>query len=147
MGVRCSKLNWVRILIWFILRFIVDQSNAHKVIPKIDYIFTVKEANKKLSVEKLASNLRCEADVLTSILRDPASKVQLLSSDFLTDCLKAKKLLDITAKHKLDLSYPRRMLSSISDKIHPIDEEEKRDLVVGLEDIMEDVYKQKFNNG
>lgn len=44
-------------------------------------------------------------------------------------------------QYRIDVSYPKRQVSGGSDKSH---EEEKRDKVVGLEDIMEDVYKAKF---
>ena len=68
------------------------------------------------------------------------AKVKVLSPEWLVESIKAKKRVPIST-HTVEVSIPKKLQSSASSKF---DEEEKKDKVVKLEDIMEDVYAMKF---
>jgi len=87
-------------------------------------------------VEKIAEKLKVPNEILIRSL----AKVKVLSPEWLVESIKAKKRVPIST-HTVEVSIPKKLQSSASSKL---DEEEKKDKVVKLEDIMEDVYAMKF---
>ena len=87
-------------------------------------------------MEKIAEKLKVPNEILIRSL----AKVKVLSPEWLVESIKAKKRVPIST-HTVEVSIPKKLQSSASSKL---DEEEKKDKVVKLEDIMEDVYAMKF---
>ena len=71
------------------------------------------------------------------LLQSCLAKTQILSADWLSECLKSKTLKD-TADYIVPVTYPQRLSSFKSE------EEESKDTVVKLEDIIGDIYSLKF---
>lgn len=72
------------------------------------------------------------------LTRNDGKTVKIVSPEWLTDCFKANALVD-SSKHQLEVSKPKRSSSKSN-------EEEKKDIVVSLDDIIGDVYDIKFGN-
>lgn len=75
------------------------------------------------------------------MLSKPHSPIKVISPEWLVECLKEKRIVE-EAHFIVDISIPKKLLNSSATS--KVDEEEKKDRVVKLEDIMEDVYAVKF---
>lgn len=85
-------------------------------------------------MEKIAEKIKVPPEFL---VRNLAS-IQVLSPEWLVASLKANKAVPLEG-YLVDVNVPKKLAASSK-----ADEEEKKDRVVKLEDIMEDVYAVKF---
>jgi hypothetical protein len=124
------------------MSIIVNTDNAKGVVPKLDFIAISNEngkKNSKLDIDKLASSLKVSPQFLTGMLiRSDKKPVKIVSPEWFTECFKANALVD-SSKLELEVSKPQRGSSKSN-------EEEKKDKVVSMDEIMNDVYDMKFGN-
>jgi hypothetical protein len=81
---------------------------------------------------------------LSNLLKSKPNTLHVVSPDWLSDSLKTKTLVP-HEDYLVTLHFPLMLLPKDSMKSGKTDEEEKKDTVVRLEDIMHDIYALKFN--